>query len=40
MIQIWQDGVIISVQANMENAQYFVEKNRLKNVELVKVIDG
>jgi len=40
MIQIWQDGVIISVQSNMENAKYFVEKNRLKNVELVKVIDG
>jgi len=40
MIQIWQDGVIISVQSNMENAKYFVEKNRLKNIELVKVIDG
>ncbi|MBQ2644048.1 hypothetical protein IJG14_00565 [bacterium] len=49
MIQIWKqiksqiDGkektILISVQANMDNAQYFCEKNRIEDVKLVKVSD-
>lgn len=39
MIQIWKDNILISVQADMENAQYFCEKNRIENAELVKVVE-
>ena len=43
MIQIWKitDGgdMLISVQDTMENAQYFCEKNNIKNVDFVKVLD-
>lgn len=39
MIQIWKDDTLISVQADIENAEYFCEKNNLKDVEFVKVLD-
>ena len=37
MVQIWQNDYLISVQANIENAQYFAEKNSLENVVFIEV---
>ncbi|MCR5260654.1 MAG: hypothetical protein K6C94_02330 [Candidatus Gastranaerophilales bacterium] len=34
-----EDYTLVSVQDTIENAQYFCEKNRLEDVEFVKVLD-
>lgn len=43
MIQIWKidesGETLISVQADIANAEYFCEKNNIKNYELFKVLD-
>ena len=37
MIQIYKDDILISVQANKENAEFFCKQNRIVDAELVEV---